>query len=117
MANEARGDAGSQRQVRGCSRDVFLAIIADGIVGDRAGWIEENIIRSPIASGVHAQGELVAGVKVDIELRLGRISDLCSRIFPRKGRELRSSRKDQGLVGSFVIAAAVRSGAGQWGDA
>jgi len=29
---------------------VFLAIIADGIVGDRAGRIKEDIIRSPKAS-------------------------------------------------------------------
>jgi hypothetical protein len=96
---------------------VFLGIVTDGIVGDGAGWIEEHIIRPPISSGVHAQRELVARVKVDIEFRVRRISDLCSRILARKGRKLRSSGEDQGLICSFVIAAAVRSGAGLWNDA
>ena len=116
MADQPRRDAGGQRQVHAFSGDVFLAVIADGIVGDRTGRIEEHIIRSPIAGGVHTQRELVARVKVDIELGVGRISDLCRRIFSCQGRKLGSSGKDQGLVGSFVIAAAVRSCGGPWQD-
>lgn len=117
MADQARRDAGGQREVHAFSGDVFLSVITDGIVGDRTGWIEEHVIRSPIASGVHAQGELVAWIKVDIELRIGRISDLCRRIFPCQGRKLGSSGKDQGLVGSFVIAGAIRPGLWLWNDA
>ena len=116
MADQARRKAGGQRQVRGFGRDPFLPVIADGIVADRAGRIEEHIIGSPVTSGVHAQCELVAWSEIDIELCIRRVAYLCGRILACQGGELRCRRKDQGLVCGFVIASAVWPGAGLWHD-
>ncbi len=91
---------------------VSVAVVGDGIVGDGAGGIEEDVVRSPVAGRVVTQGELVARGEIDIELGVGGVADLRGRIRSGQRIELGGRGEDQGLIAGFVIAGGVRSGAG-----
>ena len=54
VADPARGKTGGQRECCSFGGDDFLPVVADRIVGDGAGGIEEDIVRSPIAGCVQA---------------------------------------------------------------
>ena len=106
------GEARGQRERRGFGGDDFLPVVADGIVGDGTGGIEEDVVRSPVTRGVQAQRELMAGREIDVELGVGRVADLRGGIFSGKRGELGGGGEDQGLIGGLVITGSVRSGGG-----
>ena len=112
MADEPRGQAGSERGGTGFGGDGFFAGVGDGVVGDGAGGIEKDVVRSPVAGGVEAQGELVARSEIDIELGVRGIADLRGGKGTGKRGEVSGSGEDKGLIAGFIIAGRLGSGAG-----
>jgi len=55
---------------------------------------------------------LVARREIDVELGVGRVTDLARGIFSGKRRELGGGGENEGLVAGFVVSGSVRSGAG-----
>jgi hypothetical protein len=68
VADPPRGKARGQGERSGFGGNEFLTIVADGVVGDGAGGIEENVVGAPVTRGVEAQRELVARTEIDVEL-------------------------------------------------
>ena len=87
MADPARGEARGERERGGFGGDEFFAVVVDGVVSDRAGGIEEDVVGSPVARGVEAQRELMVWTDIDVELGMGRVADLSGGIFSGKGTE------------------------------
>jgi hypothetical protein len=112
VADPARGKAGGERERCGFGGNQFLAIVADGVVGDGAGGIEENVVGAPVTRGVEAQCELMVGSEIDVELGVGRVADLRGGIFSGEGGEMGGGVEDQGLIGGFVVSGSVGPGGG-----
>src|SRR5579862_1730700 len=112
MADPSRGQAAGQGQIRGFGGDHLLAVVTDGVVGDRAAGIEEDIISSPIPCRVDAQGELMVGREIEVELAVRGIADLRRWIFTSERGQLRCGGKDQRLIGGFVVPRRIWAGAG-----
>ena len=96
----------------GFGGDGFLSVVRDGIVGERAGGIEEDVVRSPVARGADAQCKLVARREIDINFGVGGVAHLSGGIFSGERGELRGCGEDQRLIAGFVVAGSVGSGAG-----
>ena len=82
MADPARREAGSQREGCGFSGNLFLTVVADGVISDRAGGIEKNIVGSPIIRSVQAQRELMMRRKVSVELIYAVLPICAAGYFP-----------------------------------
>src|SRR5579863_2603430 len=54
MADETRGKAAGEGGSGGLGGDSFFTVIGDGVVGERTGGIEEDVVRSPVAGCVEA---------------------------------------------------------------
>ena len=81
MADPARGESGGQRERSGFGGNEFLAIVADGVVGNGAGGIEEDVVRVPVTYGAQSQRELISGSEIDVELGVRSVADLSGGIF------------------------------------
>ena len=112
VADEARGQAGSERGGTGFGGDSFFAVIGNRIVGDGAGRIEEDVVRSPVAGRVEAQSELVARSEIDIEFGVGGIADLRGGKGSSKRGEMSRCGEDEGLIAGFIITGRVGSDTG-----
>src|SRR5579862_8488377 len=70
-----------EREVSGFGRDEFLTVVIDGVIRDRAGGIEKDVVRSPVARRVDPQRKLLARRQVEIELAIRGVTDLRRRIL------------------------------------
>src|ERR1700681_981000 len=116
MTDPAGRETRGQGERTGFRGNQFLAIVANGVVGDGAGGIEKDVVGSPVTRGVEAERELMAGSEIDVELGVGRVSDLRGGIFAGERSEVSGGGDDQCLIGGFVVSGGVRSGASGGND-
>ena len=79
MADPTLREARGEGEICGLCRDHFLPLLLIAVVCDRAGGIEKDVVRSPVARRVNSQCELMARGKIDVEFGVRRIADLRGR--------------------------------------
>ena len=88
------------------------SVVGDAVSCDRAGGIEEDIVRPRISRGIDPQRELVSRRESDVELREPGIAKQLGRIEPRLLRQLRGAGKHQGLVIGLIVTGCGGPGCG-----
>src|SRR5262249_2212606 len=103
VADEAVREAAGKGDRAALGGDIFFAIVTYGVRRERAGRIEKNVVRAPIAGGIQAGRELITRVDRDINLEKSGVTQEFGWIVSGETIELPCRGEYQRLIRRLVI--------------